>query len=127
MTLDLTSLLSLLAPKGTPTWALALVGELFSGIVELVQEVNDLKGLSGDEKRLALVNAIRSALDELDSIPGWAQIDEAAKDRILIGMSELAYQILKATGGDTATKDDDGRYRIVRGAIRGAVRRLRAG
>lgn len=123
--MNLVSLLALFAPKGTPTWALALVGELFTGIVDLSKEVSELKHLTGEQKRAALVAAVREALDELDSIPGWAGVDEAARDRILVGLTELAYQILKVTGGTTESTSDDGKYRDVRGAIRGALRQLK--
>lgn len=102
--MNLSRLLSALAPLGTPVWVVVLLGELFGHLPELIREADGLQGLRGAAKRAAVIAIIREALDELDSAPGWNLLDEDARDRILDGIAEIAYQITRSAGREKSSE-----------------------
>lgn len=102
--MNLSRLLSALAPIGTPVWVLALLGEIFGHLPELIREADGLEGLRGAAKRRAVVLLVREALDELDSTPGWRLLDEGARDRILDGVAEIAFQITRSAGTEKSSE-----------------------
>lgn len=102
---SLTLLLSLIAPN-LPTTAVLWITTLVPAIVELVRGLKLGTDVSGSEKKVAAVQAVRAMIDEhLDWLPKWKKLSEARKDRILDGAVELALFIieLEEEGVDTKT------------------------
>lgn len=106
------SLLSLVVPGLGQQWV-SLLSALIVGTVELVDELRDANDLDGAAKHRAAVEAVGRLVDNaLDPLPEWRELDEAQRDRILGGLVELAYLLVRAQGSH------GGALRKVRRALR---------
>lgn len=71
-----------------------VLAQLIDSTWNMVQELRAAESLTGEEKIAAVVEAIRKLADEgLDDVPGWSDLGEDARDRIISGVAETAYQI----------------------------------
>lgn len=121
--------------KTIPSTMWDVIGDVLPAGWEMVQELRAADGLKGNDKRQAVVRAVRDLLDEgLDDIPGWCSLTEAARDRIIDGMTESIYQIVRvveeARDPDEAVDEivvalesGDHRPLMARGLARGVRRR----
>lgn len=110
-----TALFGLLFPKA-PVWVVTLFVELLDAIVDFVGDLDDYQGMEGAEKMAYLVDVVGEYADDaFDDLPQWGELDEAAQDRIISGLGELALFVYRAVE-DGASKRD----------IRRAARKARA-
>ncbi len=108
-------LLHLVAPVGSNAWVIALLSEVLGELPDLVDAVKDIRGLTGAQRRDRVRTALRETLDALDSVPGWMDLPEEARDRILDGWIETAW-LLHRLGSDER--------RETAGQVRAAMRKL---
>lgn len=108
---------SVLFPKqNIPAWIPSLIGALFKEIVDLVNELEDLDDLDGEEKREHVVFAAGEFIDAIeDELP--LELTEEQSDRIIEGLSELALFIWRNLDRDDVSN------RTVRKALRRAANR----
>ena len=65
--------------------------------VDCVRHIKD-ELAEGEDKRHAAVSALAMVVDEhMDSIPEWEDLSEEQRDRILIGLVELSYFLIKVS------------------------------
>lgn len=77
---------------------------VFSDVTALVADIDDSE-LSGEIKFKAVCEGAGEIIDErLDDIPLWSEISEAARDRIVGGLVELAVQVYHATHPEVSIK-----------------------
>ena len=74
----------------SPVSKLFLLFSMFPFLAEVVTAIevaakylDEIDHLTGYEKRLCVVTAVRESLDELDSIPGWSDLTEEQRDKAL--------------------------------------------
>jgi len=74
-----------------------ILKDVFPAVVTMVQELRSTERIKGSAKLEATTSAVRTMLDEgFDNLPWWSDLGEAQRDRIIIGQTELVYQLAKA-------------------------------
>ncbi len=110
------SLFSLLFPRA-PKWVGLVISACLPAIVELVEELDDLKDRKGPERFTFVVKEVGQLLDSaLDDIPEWSTIPEKNRDRMIGGLVEVSLFIHRVSGRKKGRKD-----------VRRALRKLRQG
>ncbi len=87
--LILGQLLHLLWPA-LPAWSVSLLLQLVPFVIDLVRSLEVDKSLSGQEKLKAVLSASEKFIDERgDNLPGWHDLPEDQRDRVLRGLVEV--------------------------------------
>lgn len=68
-------------------------------IVSVVDDIDaiDYDELTGADKMDAVVDVVVNTLDEVDDIPGWADLPEEARDGLIKGVAEIAVFAIRAS------------------------------
>ena len=106
---------------------LPLLPEIWRAVQALVEAIQALP-CDGSAKRRAVVSAVRDALDLVDGgVPGWEDLTEAQRDRVLDGLVELAYLALALDEArPTKARTRQGLQTALRLTSRQALARIRA-
>ena len=97
MSAVLVALFQLVWP-GAPAWLPRLGGEALPAIVALVRELDELQDRPGPQRAELVVKEVGQLLDEaLDDVAEWHELEEARRDRILLGLVELALFVDRAS------------------------------
>lgn len=98
--------LSFILP-GAQGWAVMLAWEILSAVAHVVTKLKGAGDLSGKEKMALAVEITREFCDEaFDLLPGWTNLTEEARDRILAGVAELALVIVNGQADQDGTDRD---------------------
>lgn len=90
---------------GVPAWVAPLLAELVPAVVRLVAKLDDREDLPGADRAERAVREVGAFLDaRLDKFPEWRELSEEQRDRILLGLVELALFVHKAAGGRGSRK-----------------------
>lgn len=83
-------------------WVVDLFGDLIVLVPRLVRRLNKERfaKLSGEEKAAAVVVEVRKVLDAADDLPGWREVPEHRRDKIIGGLSELALYVIEVVEED---------------------------
>lgn len=92
------TLISLLFP-GAPAWVSSLLVAMVPAVIDLVEELDDLKDRPGPERLEFVVENTKKLLDEgFDDVPEWKALGEDRRDRIIAGVTELVLFVDRVTG-----------------------------
>lgn len=58
-------------------------------VAAMVDDLDRVEDLRGDEKMDAVVTAVVTALDEADDVPGWSNLAESERDSLLASLAEI--------------------------------------
>ena len=80
-------------------WIADLAHDLLVAIPPMVDHLNGerFRVLTGAEKAAAVVRETRRVLDAADDVPGWTDLPEHRRDKLIGGVSELALFIIEVT------------------------------
>ena len=79
-----------------PAWVGTLLADVLVAGWSVVGRLKKSE-MKGAEKRAVALASVGGFADEaFDEVPGWRDIDEEARDRIIEGLIELVYQASKA-------------------------------
>lgn len=113
----LAPLLRMIWPAAPP-WVARLLATALPAIAQLVGELDQLKDRPGPRRAAFVVEEVRLLLDaSLEGVPEWVALEEERRDRILLGLVELALLVHRVSA----------RGRQGRVDLRHALRRLRTG
>ena len=87
-------------------WVARVLALLVERIPEEVARARKKK-IGGTAKRADIVARVRHDLDRLDSIPGWANLSELRRDRVIAAVCELVLLAVEAADGELPTGPDD--------------------
>ena len=91
--------------KPDQRWVARVLALLVERIPEEVSRARKAKG-DGPAKRTDIVARVRRDLDQLDSIPGWANLSELRRDRVIAAVCELVLLAVEAVDGQLPTSPD---------------------
>lgn len=85
-----------------PKWIGDALAKAIPAVIEAVRGLKD-NGLSGAVKKTAALSSLREYLDEeLDDLPGWKDMTEENRDKLIDSMIEVVWFVVKNEGKETA-------------------------
>ena len=106
---------------------LSWLPSILEGAVDVVNDLEELT-CKGEEKAKAAVKIVAAEIDEhADDVPGWGSLSEAARDRLVGGLVELALMVTRGVYGRKEASPAKARIDLARAKVDrvlpGAIRR----